>query len=301
MPATGQAVLLDDVTAFENYVDTFPGARSEVCVPVRFQDRVIAVINLESTTPAAFREQVPLLQTIADQVAGAVANARLYEEVTRRAGHLEMIGEVSRRALEAVELQALMGSRGGAPPPPVRGSRSVRIVLLDEAMENISMVAHHGDVPSQRPAGTTLGRAGGCRVWWGGPSGPESRSWSATWATIPTTSPINPDVVAEYAVPILFAGRVLGVLNLDSTSAELFSSETLMVLRTLADQIAGAIHLASANRDLGAANQMLRDLFSRYVAPRWLRSCSRIRIASAIGGSVARPVCCSPTSGASPA
>src|SRR5215468_5270485 len=42
---TGRPILLDDVTESANYVETLPGARSELCVPVIFGGEVIAVLN----------------------------------------------------------------------------------------------------------------------------------------------------------------------------------------------------------------------------------------------------------------
>ncbi|HET8773754.1 MAG TPA: GAF domain-containing protein, partial [Thermoanaerobaculia bacterium] len=47
--ATGEPVLIDDVHTWPNYVETMPGARSELCVPVKHHRRTVAVLNLEST------------------------------------------------------------------------------------------------------------------------------------------------------------------------------------------------------------------------------------------------------------
>jgi diguanylate cyclase (GGDEF)-like protein len=106
--ATGEPVLIDDVRAWPNYVETMPGARSELCVPVKHHRRTVAVLNIESTRPAAFRGQLELLETVADQIAGAIASAQLYEELKQRAQLMEMMSEVSRTALEATDLQELL-------------------------------------------------------------------------------------------------------------------------------------------------------------------------------------------------
>jgi diguanylate cyclase (GGDEF)-like protein len=95
--ATGEPVLIDDVHQFENYVETLPGARSELCVPVNHHGEIVAVLNLESTRAAAFHDQLPLLTTVADQVAGAVANAQRHAELLRVTAQLEE----KTRALEA--------------------------------------------------------------------------------------------------------------------------------------------------------------------------------------------------------
>jgi diguanylate cyclase (GGDEF)-like protein len=94
--ATGEPAIVDDVRAWPNYVETMAGAQAEICVPVRHHGQTIAVLNIESTRPAAFHEQLPLLTTVADQIAGAIhmasVNARL-AETTR-------LLELKTRALE---------------------------------------------------------------------------------------------------------------------------------------------------------------------------------------------------------
>lgn len=94
--ATAEAVLIDEVLTYPNYVETLPGARSELCVPVCHHGEIVAVLNLESTQPAAFHDQLPLLTGIADQIAGAVASAQLYAELQKVTAQLEQ----KTRALE---------------------------------------------------------------------------------------------------------------------------------------------------------------------------------------------------------
>src|SRR5205085_8233280 len=108
--ATERPILLDDVCGYPNYIETMPGAKSELCVPVLHSGRLVAILNLESTRPAEFHDQLPLLTTVADQIAGAIANAHLFEETRRRAALMEMLSEVSRAALEALDLDGLLGS-----------------------------------------------------------------------------------------------------------------------------------------------------------------------------------------------
>jgi diguanylate cyclase (GGDEF)-like protein len=105
---TERPILIDDVREYPNYVETMPGARSELCVPVIHSGRLVAIVNLESKRLGAFHDQLPLLMTVADQIAGAIANARLFEETRRRAALMEMMSEVTRTALEAIDLGELL-------------------------------------------------------------------------------------------------------------------------------------------------------------------------------------------------
>jgi diguanylate cyclase (GGDEF)-like protein len=108
--ATERPILLDDVRGYPNYIETMPGTQSELCVPVIHSGRLVAILNLESTRVGEFHDQLRLLETVADQIAGAIANARLFEETRRRAALMEMMSEVSRTALEATDLDELLDS-----------------------------------------------------------------------------------------------------------------------------------------------------------------------------------------------
>jgi GAF domain-containing protein len=95
---TGKPRIALDVGADAVFFDNpdLPLTRSEMALPLRVGERVIGVLDVQSVEPAAFTdEDVSVLQTLADQVALAIENARLLEE--------------SRRALE--ELERLYGGR----------------------------------------------------------------------------------------------------------------------------------------------------------------------------------------------
>lgn len=101
--STAQPVLVDDVRLSPNYVETMPGAQSELCVPVCHRGHIVAVINLESTRRGAFREQLPILTTVADQIAGAIASAHQYRELQKVNAELAettRLLEIKTRALE---------------------------------------------------------------------------------------------------------------------------------------------------------------------------------------------------------
>ena len=102
--ATAEPVVIDDVNDYPNYVETLPGARSEICVPVCHHGKIVAVLNLESTRPAAFHGELPLLTGVADQIAGAIASGQLYDELKKVTEQLEQ----KTRALE--EANAHLGS-----------------------------------------------------------------------------------------------------------------------------------------------------------------------------------------------
>ncbi len=77
-----------------------PATRSEMGLPLKVRGRVIGVLDVQSTQEAAFSdEDVAILQTMADQVALAIENARLLEESQRMLQELERLyGQRVRKA-----------------------------------------------------------------------------------------------------------------------------------------------------------------------------------------------------------
>jgi putative methionine-R-sulfoxide reductase with GAF domain len=54
--ATGRTEVVDDVNADPRYLACFPSTRSEIVVPIAYEGRVVAEIDIDSDTPAAFGE-----------------------------------------------------------------------------------------------------------------------------------------------------------------------------------------------------------------------------------------------------
>src|SRR5437660_1299376 len=87
---TRQAILVPDVSKDPRYIEGNPETRSELAVPLIYKDKVIGVLDLEHTRRGFFTEDHRrTMMTLAAQVAIAVENARLYEEIARQERRLE--------------------------------------------------------------------------------------------------------------------------------------------------------------------------------------------------------------------
>jgi sigma-B regulation protein RsbU (phosphoserine phosphatase) len=85
-----ETVLVGDVTKDPRYLDLIPGTRSELVVPLVHKDRCVGVFDLESPVPDRFTEEhVKILTPLAAQVAVAIENARLYEEIRRKEARVQ--------------------------------------------------------------------------------------------------------------------------------------------------------------------------------------------------------------------
>jgi sigma-B regulation protein RsbU (phosphoserine phosphatase) len=82
--ANREAILCPDTSRDPRYVAAVEGIRSEVAVPLILKDQVIGVLDLESERLAAFTEDhLQALTLLAPQIASAIENARLYQQVAR--------------------------------------------------------------------------------------------------------------------------------------------------------------------------------------------------------------------------
>jgi phosphoserine phosphatase RsbU/P len=82
---TKEPILVADVRQDPRYLALIPETRSELVVPLVTKDRVVGVFDLESSQLDRFNEEhVKVLTALAGQVAVAIENARLYDELVRR-------------------------------------------------------------------------------------------------------------------------------------------------------------------------------------------------------------------------
>jgi sigma-B regulation protein RsbU (phosphoserine phosphatase) len=87
---TQKAVLVPDVSKDPRYIQSNPETRSELAVPLIYKSKVIGVLDLEHTRRGFFTEEHQrTMTTLAAQIAIALENARLYEEIERQERRLE--------------------------------------------------------------------------------------------------------------------------------------------------------------------------------------------------------------------
>jgi signal transduction protein with GAF and PtsI domain len=110
-------------------------------VPIMAKKEVVGVINVQHKRLRRYRpDELALLTTIANQVGGAIENARLYDEMTRKARQLETLSQVSEtvvsnRVIEDVmHLMVTMTAQ-------MMESKICSIMLLDHVAQELRIVA----------------------------------------------------------------------------------------------------------------------------------------------------------------
>lgn len=97
---SGIGEIVEDVEADPRRVRSGAGVHSLLCAPLKAGERVIGVIGLGNTSPAAYTAaELKLLNTLALQTATAIENARLFERTIRAAREREEL-LAAKKALE---------------------------------------------------------------------------------------------------------------------------------------------------------------------------------------------------------
>ena len=114
--ATGEPrIALDtgaDIAFFNN--PDLPNTRSEMALPLKVENNIIGVLDVQSDQPEAFNEDdVAIMQVMADQLATAIERTRLLQEVERNLRELESAyGQFPRDNWKRVTEETATGSLG---------------------------------------------------------------------------------------------------------------------------------------------------------------------------------------------
>ena len=240
----GRPLIVGDVSRDPRYVEILNAAptKSELTVPILRSNRVIGVLDAQSTELDAFGEKdVLTMQTVADQLSPSIENARLYEETRRRAERLTLVNRISSAAGSVLHLDDLLETVYRE-VTPIFEAEAFFIALLEEGTNvldfRIQVDEGRREPPSREPLGTGLtsrvaarrepmlindmkGEDQGVNLWG---TGKVPASW--------------------IGVPMLVGDRLVGVMSVQTYHARRYDAEDLLLASTIADQVAVAVENA---------------------------------------------------------
>src|ERR1035438_3278386 len=251
------AVLIDDVTQDPRYIEAVPNVRSELAIPLITKNRVIGVIDIEAREPGYFNEEhVRVLTLVASRMAAGIENAQLYTRTTKQARILLLLNEIARELTSILNLDELLG-RIAELVRRLIDYQMFSILLLDatgEKLEHRFSLRFNENIHLKNEI--PLGR---------GLVGSAAESQQAVLVPDVTKDPryvqANPETRSELAVPLVYKGKVIGVLDLEHTRRGFFTEEHQRTMTTLAAQIAIAIENARLYEEIERQERRLeRDL-----------------------------------------
>jgi diguanylate cyclase (GGDEF)-like protein len=239
---TGQPLLIrsDMERARERLGVTFKPrrpAKSFCGVPVLVNGKAAGVMVAMSTEREHQFEQrdLEVLKTAAGQVSVAIENAKLFAEEQRRSRQFAFLNSVSKTAISSDDAEQMLGEIVANIQKNFRFDH-IGIGILDYATKEIEFRAEAGTTAHEKgkkiPVSTGIigrvAKTGEAALVHTGHDG-QPQGLLSTSRTV-------------LCLPITYGESLLGVLNVESEQDNAFSPEDQLVMNTLADLLATALH-----------------------------------------------------------
>jgi len=244
---------------FEN--PHLPKTRSEMALPLVVGDEAIGALTVQSTEESAFHdEDIAALQTMADQLAIAIQNSNLHRQAERRSRLLKAANRVGKEVTSILNIEELL-------PHTVNiiceayGLYYAGVFLLDDAGEYAVLRAGYGKAGKAMVADRhrlkvgTDSMIGACLAM------SEARiALDVGEERVHFKNPHLPHTRSEMALPLIYGGKVLGAVTIQSSEERAFSEDDITTLLTMAEHLAVAINNARLLEELKEAhNEILRN------------------------------------------
>jgi diguanylate cyclase (GGDEF)-like protein/putative nucleotidyltransferase with HDIG domain len=210
------------------------------CVPLVAYDHAIGAMAVFSDQEHAFDEgHLELMRVLASEASIAIENARLFNEERTKARHLSLLNTISRNAIATLNPDEMLAKITEQLEAGLTYDH-IGIGVLDYTTRELVIQAQAGGRPGILGQRIPLGAGLIGHVARNG----QMAAYNASSPGDAGLKPLLPDSVAAIALPVFYAEQLHGILFVESSHPVDFSEEEVLLLRTLADLIAGALHNA---------------------------------------------------------
>jgi diguanylate cyclase (GGDEF)-like protein len=232
---------------------------------------VMAAMSLDREFAYEQRD-LDVLRTAGGQVSVAVENALIFAEEQRRSRYLAFLNNISRTAISSDDAEQML-------------SEIVAEIQKNFQFDHIGIgIVDYGtkDIEIKAEAGATA-HAGGKRVPLGvGIIGRVARTDEMALVqntAIAHVSGLLPESKSVMCLPIRYGETFMGVLNIESQRENAFTPQDVLILNTLADLLATALHNALVFQKLqqqsitdGLTGIKTRRFFAEALSSEWKRA-----------------------------
>ncbi len=216
--------------------ELLPETRVEAAFPLRIGDVVIGALDLQSKLPDSFQQDdLPIFQSLADHMAIAIDNARLFDETEKNLQENQKLVEQSRQAIAEVERlnQRLTGRFWDD--------------FLSDQESNTTGISVHFDSPRDR----------------------QELTWTPTLEeAIRSNHPIQQQDSGQrvVALPLRVRGQVIGAMEFELDAGGKLSTEDMNLLEEVGEQLglaAETTRLFQGSQRLAQREALVNEIATR--------------------------------------
>lgn len=234
----GETLVVNDTAKDATYYANplLPDTRAEGAIPLRVGERILGVLDVQSTKPFAFAEDnLRSLQILADQLAVAVANTELFAETQEHLSQHRLLHHITSTAASGTTLEEALESAVKGLQVTLGGDR-VTILLADREKKFLEVKAAVGYAEDITDSNVEIGK--GVTGWVAAHRKPlRIRDVSED----PRYVKVSANTRSELAVPLIYRNELLGVLNVESEQLDAYTENDEEMLGTLGGSLAAVV------------------------------------------------------------
>lgn len=218
------------------------------------------------------QRDLEVMQTAAGQVSVAVENARLFQEEQRRSRQLAFLNNVSKMAISSESSEQMLISIVGEIQKNFHYEH-IGIGIFDYVSKEIEIKAEAGSTNQALGKRIPLGA---------GILGRVARTGEKALVQSPDPTQLQgviPGSRSVLCIPVTYGETLLGVLNVESRKEDAFSPQDTLIMNTMADLLATALHNAFVFQKLqqqsitdGLTGLKTRRYFWESLSSEWKRA-----------------------------
>ncbi|MCU0663416.1 MAG: GAF domain-containing protein [Myxococcota bacterium] len=233
--STGEPQLVAETISDPRYIPGLGDAISEMSVPLRAGEEVIGVLDIESRDIRFTSADLVLLSTFGEQIGTALRNLQLKTHLEERARRLVAVAHAGQSLIHSGSLSSVLERLIEATHSALELD-TCAILLWDEQEDNLVVAAARGyqkNVHGLRfPRGTGISGRAALEA---------NPKVVGDVSSSPDYVPGLPGCRSEMAVPLVFQGKVIGVLNAEHLQNDRFGDTDVVHAAIFADLAASAI------------------------------------------------------------
>lgn len=234
----GEQLIVNDTSKDATYYANplLPDTRAEAAIPLKVGDRILGVLDIQSTKPYSFSEDnLRSLQILADQLAVAVVNTELFAETQEHLSQHRLLHHITTTAASGTTLEEALESAVNGLQVTLGGDR-VTILLADREKKSLEIKASMGYSDDLSRMQIQFGN--GITGW----VAEHRRTLRVRDVNVdPRYIQASSNTRSELAIPLIYRNELLGVLNVESEQADAYTENDEEMLGTLGGSLAAII------------------------------------------------------------